>query len=572
MILQALTTLYDDLLARGEITRPGWSKIKIGYALCIDEAGILQQIIPLVTQKERNGKQYLANQELAVPCPAKRSSGIAANFLCDNSCYILGIDDKGKPKRTRECFEACKTLHLQLLHGVRNETAKGIVNFFMKWEPLRCDESTAFLPVKEDLLKGANLVFRVNGQYAHEDLEIQRAWDAYYQEEQGQKIRCLVRGELDELAIVHPAIKGVNGAQSSGAAVVSFNAPAFCSYQREQGANAPVGKKAAFAYTTALNHLLADRDNVQQIGDTTVVCWAEGAEPQYQSLALSFLFGQKTEPSLTDDELYAIVCRLANGKPCSDLQLDPKRRFYILGLAPNAARLSVRFFLRSTFGDLAKNVNAHHERMQIAGSRFSYVPLWALLKETANQNAKDKSPSPVLAGAVARSIFSGTRYPAALLEATMLRIRAEREITPGRAAILKAYYLKNPDERCPKEVLTVSLNENSTNIPYTLGRLFAVYEAAQERANPGINATIKDRYFNAAAATPAIIFPVLDNLYRHHIKKLEPGLRVYFEKQVGALINILGENYPARSGLPEQGAFQLGYYHQKQKRFEKKEN
>ena len=573
MILQALVTLYDDLLACGAISRPGWSKMKIGYALCVDEDGILQQVIPLVTEKEgKNGKPYLANQELKVPCPVKRSSGISANFLCDNSGYILGIDDKGKPERTRKCYEACKALHLQLLSGIKNETAQGIVNFFLKWEPLKCDENAALFSVKDDLLKGANLVFRVNGQFAHENSEIQNAWDAHYSEEQGPKIRCLVSGELDELALVHPALKGVNGAQSSGAALVSFNAPAFCSYQREQGANATIGKKAAFAYTTSLNHLLADRDNVQQIGDTTVVCWADGAEPQYQSLALSFLFGQKTESSLTDDELHAIVCRLADGKPCSDLHLDPKRSFYILGLAPNAARLSVRFFLRSTFGDLMRNVNAHHERMRIVGSRFSYVPLWALLRETANQNAKDKSPSPVLSGSVARAIFSGTRYPAALLEATMLRIRAEREITPGRAAILKAYYLKNPDDRCPKEVLTVSLNENSTNIPYTLGRLFAVYEAAQERANPGVNATIKDRYFNAAATTPAIIFPVLDNLYHHHIKKLEPGQRVYFEKQVGALTDVLGESFPTRFGLPEQGAFQLGYYHQKQKRFEKKEN
>lgn len=572
MILQALATLYGDLLKRGEITRPGWSKMKTGYALSIDADGTLQQVIPLVTQMERNGKQYVVNQELVVPCPVKRSSGVAANFLCDNSGYFLGVDDKGKPKRTLECYAACKTLHLQLLGGIQNETARGIVNFFSTWEPEKSDENPALAAVKEDLVKGANLVFRVNGRYAHEDQDIQKAWDAHYSDDQGQKIRCLVSGEWDELALVHPALKGVNGAQSSGAAIVSFNAPAFCSYHREQGANAPVGKKAAFAYTTALNHLLADRDNVQQIGDTTVICWAEGGEPQYRSLALSFLFGPKTESPITDDELHAAVRRLVEGKPCPELQLDPNRRFYILGLAPNAARLSVRFFLRSTFGDLMKNVNAHHERMQIVGSRFSYIPLWAMLRETTNQNAKDKSATPVLAGAVARAIFSGTRYPAALLEATMLRIRAEREITSGRAAILKAYYLKNPDDRCPKEVLTVSLNENSTNIPYTLGRLFAVYEAVQEQANPGINSTIKDKFFNAAAATPAQIFTVLGKLYQQHSRKLSAGSRVFYDKQVSALMSVFNEQMPLRLDLPEQGAFQLGYYHQKQKRFEKKEN
>ena len=242
-----------------------------------------------------------------------------------------------------------------------------------------------------------------------------------------------------------------------------------------------------------------------------------------------------------------------------------------MGLAPNAARLSVRFFCRNSFGTLMKNVNDHHQRMEIVGNRYAIVPLWAMLRETVNLNTTDKSPSPVMAGATARAIFTGSAYPAALLEATMLRIRAEREITPGRAAILKAYYLKNPNALCPKEVLTVSLNENSTNIPYTLGRLFAVYEALQESANPGINATIKDRYFNSASATPATIFPILDNLCQKHLRKLDTGLRISYDRQIGKLKDVLGESYPVRLSLPEQGSFNLGYYHQKQFRYTKKE-
>lgn len=198
--------------------------------------------------------------------------------------------------------------------------------------------------------------------------------------------------------------------------------------------------------------------------------------------------------------------------------------------------------------------------------------MWALLRETVNLNTTDKAPSPVLAGAVARAIFTGTNYPASLLEAVMLRIRAEREITPGRAAILKAYYLKNTNPYCPKEVLTVGLNENSTNIPYTLGRLFAVYEAVQESANPGINATIKDKYFNSAAATPAMIFPILDNLCQKHLRKLDTGLRISYDRQIGQLKAVMGECNPSRLTLPEQGSFYLGYYHQKQFRFTKKED
>ena len=382
-------------------------------------------------------------------------------------------------------------------------------------------------------------------------------------------MQCLVTGREDEITATHPAIKGVRDAQSSGAALVSFNAPAFCSYGREQNFNAPVGKYAAFAYTAALNHLLADRNNVQLIGDTTVVCWAEGADPAYQSFAMTAFFG--AESGLSDNDLRAALKRLADGLPCDDLGIDPERPFYILGLAPNAARLSVRFFLRDSFGRLMKNVNDHYERLKIINARYEVVPLWALLRETVNLNSRDKSPSPAMAGAVARAIFSGGPYPASLLEAVMLRIRAERNITWGRAAIIKAYYLKNPHKDCPKEVLTVSLNEASTDTAYTLGRLFSVYEAVQQAANPGINATIKDKYFNSAAAMPASIFPILNNLCQKHLRKLDGRLRVYYDKQIMELKGRLGESYPPRMTLAQQGSFDLGYYHQTQKRYTKKE-
>ena len=345
------------------------------------------------------------------------------------------------------------------------------------------------------------------------------------------------------------------------------------------------------------NHLLADSDHVQHIGDTTVVCWAEGADDAYPGF-FSAVIGGGTYGGLSDNDLRAALKRLANGLPCDDLGVDPNRPFYILGLAPNAARLSVRFFLRDSFGKLMENVNAHYERMEIVRpayekfnylplwllrqlpakflrrkiyEKFNYLPLWLLLRETVNLNSRDKAPSPAMAGATARAIFSGARYPASLLEAVMLRIRAERDITWGKAAIIKAYYLKNPHEDCPKEVLTVSLNEASTNPAYTLGRLFSVYEAVQQAANPGINATIKDKYFNSAAAMPASIFPVLNNLCQKHLRKLDARQRVYYDKQIMKLKGVLNENYPARMTLAQQGSFDLGYYHQTQKRYTKKE-
>ncbi len=574
MILQALTRLFEDLTQQGKLSLPGWSPAKISYALCLDETGALTYVVPMLREEQMGKKTQLRPTPMELPLVATGRTGLSMkpNFLWDNSSYLLGVDEKGKPERSRACFEASALLHHQLLNNVDSPIAKALLSFFDCWQPEKAQEHPALADCWQELMKGGNLIFRVKGSFAQDDPAIRWAWNDYYGNVQGEKQQCLVTGKLDVAEPVHPAVKGVFGAQSSGAAIVSFNAPAFCSYGKEQSLNAPVGKYAAFAYTAALNYLLSDKPNVHRIGDTTVVCWAEGAEPQYDLFAGLSLFGDDLPDTMSVEDLRAALNNLSQGLPCEELKLDPNRPFYILGLAPNAARLSVRFFYHNTFGTLMRNVNAHHARMEIVGNRYAVTPLWAMLRETVNLNTSDKSPSPVLAGAAARSIFMGTAYPAALLEAVMLRIRAEREITPGRAAILKAYYLKNPSEQCPKEVLTVSLNENSTNIPYTLGRLFAVYEEVQEAANPGINATIKDKYFNSAAATPAVIFPILDNLCQKHLRKLDTGLRIYRDKQIGQLKDVLGESYPIRMSLPEQGSFNLGYYHQKQFRYTKKED
>ena len=572
MILQALTELFEDLVQQGKLSAPGWSNAKISYALCLDESGALVAVMPTQHEETVGKKTLLRPNLISLPSTVTRTVGILPNFLWDNSSYLLGVDEKGKPERSLRCFRAAAELHHQLLDDVDTPAAKAILAYFDTWEPENARSCPALADSLQEILKGGNLTFQVNGIFARDDTAIQAAWSRHYDDGDGELQQCLVTGKLDTAVAVHPAIKGVAGAQSSGAAMISFNAPAFCSYGKEQSLNAPVGKYAAFAYTAALNYLIADKTNVHRIGDTTIVCWAKGAEPQYTDFADFSLFGDALPEEWTEDDLHDAMKKLADGLPCPELSLNPDHPFYILGLSPNSARLSVRFFCRDSFGNLAKHVNAHYERLKILGSRYRFMPLWALLRETVNQNTTDKSPSPVMAGAVARAVFTGSLYPASLLEATMLRIRAERDITPGRAAILKAYYTKNPHDLCPKEVLTVSLNESSTNIPYTLGRLFAVYETVQEAANPGLNATIKDKYFNSASATPAVIFSILGNLSQKHLRKLEAGQRIYYEKQISALKGVLGESYPTRLSLPEQGSFDLGYYHQNQFRYTKKED
>ena len=575
MILQALTEYYRTLENSGQISPLGWGEAKVSYALCIGPEGALEQVVSLQTEQKKGKKTVLAPQIMRLPAPVKRTVGIVPNFLCDNASYLLGVDNKGKPQRTLECFQACKALHEELLDGVDSPAAQAVLAFFHTWQPEQAAGHPALADCWEELMAGGNLVFRHDGAFVHEDALVRRAWDDHYRAEgDGPQMICLVTGEHGTVESTHPSVKNVYGAQSSGAALVSFNAPAFCSYGKEQNYNAPTSKYAAFAYTTALNHLLSDREHVYRMGDTTVVCWARCGGDVYQNMMGWMFFGQ--EPAYTLSDLQSALKGLCSGNAVEldGARLDPDMDFYILGISPNAARLSVRFFLRNSFGGFLRNAQAHQQRLEIvkpAYDKFDTIPMWKLLDETVNQNSRDKTPAPNMAGEVLRSVLTDTRYPATLLNGVALRIRAEHSVTRGRAAILKAYYLKNTHPDVPKEVLTVSLNPDSTNVPYNLGRLFSVLEAVQSSANPGINTTIKDKYFNSASATPAVVFPVLVNLAQKHLKKLDGGLRTYYDKQITGLLSKLGERYPSRLNLPQQGSFQLGYYHQAQSRFEKKE-
>lgn len=575
MILQALVRHYEDLKDLGKIAPPGWNQVKVSYALELDSEGRLLRAVSVQDEVPNGKKTTLIPRLINLPAPVKRSVNIAANFLCDNSTYILGYDLKGKPQRSKECFAACRELHERLLSEADSAPARAVEQFFRNWSPEKSAEHPALQDCIDELAAGANLVFRFDGTFVHVDAAVRRVWQNFY-DSSGEEVQavCLVTGKTGPVELIHPAIRGVQGAQSSGAALVSFNAPAFCSYGKEQSLNAPTSKYAAFAYTSALNYMLADREHLWRIGDTTVLCWAEGGESEYQDVLGIYAFGANS--SYTEKELRDMLGQLLAGRAVQfdEALLDPERPFYVLGLAPNAARLSVRFFLRNSFGGFLKNVQAHYDRLEIAQpayDKFDTLPLWKLLSETVNQNSRDKSPSPNMAGETLSAVLMDRPYPATLLNGALLRIRAEREITRGRAAIIKAYYLKHPHPDIPKEVLTVSLNPDSTNIPYTLGRLFSVLEAVQSSANPGINATVKDRYFNAASATPGHIFPILLNLSQKHLRKLDGGLRVHYEKQLTELMSILSEEFPPRLNLPQQGAFQLGYYHQTQKRYEKKE-
>ncbi len=583
MILQALAGYYEKLAEEGKVERSGWSKAKVSFGLNLGEDGKIMSVMPLKQEKDRGKKTVWVPQMLKVPEPVVRTAGISANFLCDNSGYLLGIDQKGKPERAKQCFQAARDLHMEILKSCQCKAARAVMAHFENWDIQTGESAGVLAEDREELFSGVNLVFRYDGKFVQEDPEIQEAWERYRdQNGTDEKALCMVSGEMDEIARIHTSIKGVPGAQSSGAALVSFNAPAFESYGKEQSFNASVGRKAMYAYTAALNYLLQDDKHRSIVGDTAVVYWAENGQTEYQDV-----FAEAMDPKSGAEDVLNDVFQRLQRKAAVDTEdvrdrLSLAESFYVLGLAPNAARLSVRFFYQDSFENILRNLEKHYQDTQICrpnGDQTKYLGIWRMLQETVNKKSRDKIPTPHMAAAAFRAVLSGTPYPAALYTDVLRRIRSEQDdkdnhikkITPGRAAIIKAFLIRNH-----KKEVSIELNENNTNIAYVLGREFAVLEEIQEKANPGINATIKDRYFNSACTTPAVIFPILFRLKNSHMKKMtNKGREIYYERILGELQDkiVLADGqttaYPKRMTLEEQGMFILGYYHQSQRRYEK---
>lgn len=568
MILQALDAYYRlkqaDPEQKNRLPAFGLEEKEIPFILEIDAGG---QLVNLADTRSGEGKKKLG-QRFLVPQGVKKTSGVAANLLWDSAEYVLGVDTRGKPERVTEQHAAYRARLEALSDAARNDPGLRAVLAFLDGLDL---ERLATFPTWQDII-AANpvMTFRLHG-----DLELvcQRpalvaacAGTDADEPDQAAGI-CLVSGGPAAIERLHPAIKGVWGAQTSGANIVSFNLDAFNSYGKAQGGNAPVGKAAVFAYTTALNHLLA-RDSRQrmQVGDTSTVFWAE------QVHELEDLFGEvmRDDPDRGTDALKALYSAVQSGKFTVG---DAGTRFHVLGLAPNAARIAIRFWETATAMELATRIQRHFEdiRMVHADYESEHLSLFRLLTGVALLNKADNIP-PNLGGEVLRAILEDLPYPAPLLNLAVQRCRAEQKPTYARAAAIKACLnrairsrnTRNANER---EFLPM-LDPANTHPAYRLGRLFAVLEKIQEEASPGLNATIRDRYYGAASSTPVSVFTTLLRLKNHHLGKLSRGRATQMEKLIGEIMDGLAD-FPRQLALPEQGRFALGYYHQRQTFFTK---
>ena len=572
MILHALTQYYQrKAKSDGGVAPEGFENKEIPFIIVIDKQG---KFIQLEDTRELKNKKKVARTFL-VPKGLGRSGSKSyevSNLLWDHYGYVLAYaGEKGQEQADKQHASFTANVN-ELKQALPDDAGVAAVVAFLASSAEKSKVMQAANWAECAKVKGCNLSFRLVDEAV--DLVCQsKAVQAYVsQANQAQsdnvpKGICLVTGKPAPIARLHNAVKGVN---AKPAPFTSVNLSAFESYGKEQGFIFPVGEQAMFEYTTALNTLLAGKNHFR-IGDVTAVCWSAKPTPLEESLASLISGGGKDNPDEHIDAVKTLYKSLYNGqyqKP------DGKEKFYLLGLSPNSARIVVRFWHETTVATLSEGIAAWYDDLQMVRGENSpypeYMPLPRLLGNLVLDGKMENLPSDLIAQ-VTDAALNNRVLPVSLLQAALRRNKAEQKITYGRASLLKAYInrairvgrLKNMKE------LTMSLDRNRQDIGYVLGRLFAVLEKTQAEANPGLNATIADRYFGSASSTPIAVFGTLMRLLPHHLNKLEfEGRAVQLQWEIRQILEHC-QKFPNHLNLEQQGLFAIGYYHETQFLFTK---
>ena len=583
-VLAALSGYYDRLAERGEVPPYGYSMERISYGLVLSPEGQPVDIIDF----RLDGKHA---RSMAVPQSCKRPGSVPKPFfLWDNTKQVFGL---GLDKKTKQPAEfpvhrdVFKTYHQEALAETDDAGLIALLGFLDTWKPERLRIETQTAPFKPDMLE-ANFVFLLDGddnRFLHDRPAARLIWQDLIAGGLGDEGVCLVTGREAPIARIHPSIKGVQGSQSTGASIVSFNCAAFTSYGKDQGLNAPVSEAAASQYGAALNAMLArDSGHRLQIGDATTVFWCDTAGVGEVSAAAAedtiLAMMNVPPPPGPDDKtemarVRETLAQVAQGRPLSEVRpdIDPATRCYILGLSPNMSRVSVRFWHADTFGHLGDCIGQHWQDLHIEPYPWRTAPsIWSLLIETvpARDKKRDmKDVPPPLAGETMRSILTGGRYPRTLLSSVILRIRSDADVSGQRAAIIRACLQRDARITGQGKEIPVTLNKEDTDPAYRLGRLFAVLENIQRKAlGNKINATIRDKYFGSASATPASIFPALLRNANFHLSSLrKDGKGRWEDREIGQILEVFGTGLPRTLNVEGQGRFVVGYYHQRQSYF-----
>ena len=605
-ILQSLARRYDRLALAGEAPIPGFAPSQISFIIVLDAAG---NVVRVNDARTGEGKKLRPRMVIA-PMPPERTSGIASGVFWDKTSYVFG---RTAPDATVSAAKQAKDAerlvkehvaflarHEKLLDGTTDVGCAALLAFLRQWSP----EHYGTLEYAEAMLD-QNVAFRLEGDngFIH-DRPAARA--ALMAETGARDVlppgMCLVTGEVAPIKRLHQRIKGVAGAHTAGPPLVSFDGESFTSYGKIQGANAPVSEAAAFAYATALNGLLtASGTNAKgrpvypnrvMLGETTVPFWAEHGAAESIARAL---IGDGEEEMLDSgdalpvdertetNKLREVLRAMQDGIPLRKAapEMDPASRVYVLGLSPNAARLSVRFWVEQSLADFTRHFQLHWADLHLDPKPHPWPPpLWRLLQELAPQRESKNIP-PHLSGEVMRAILTGLPYPRALLIQTIMRIRADGDINALRVALAKAVVTRvarrthealvrqNPDAPSWKDPL-VALDRDESNVGYRLGRLFALLDYAQYLSVDSVNAGVKEKFFASASSTPRRIFPSILRMSQNHLSDARKDLKKrdranHTDSEIKQVMDGLEAHmpFPTTLSLDDQGRFIVGFYHQR---------
>ncbi|QDV43721.1 CRISPR-associated protein [Stieleria neptunia] len=590
-IVPSLIGLYQRLADDDNhtIARPGFASQKVHFAIVLRRDGSLSAFRS-VQQQNARGK-LVPRQMLLFDSGSRSGTAIQPNFLWDNTGYVLGADDKGKAKRAGMLFDAFKAFHREVAETTDDESLAAVVRFLDSWQP-----EAAVKIENWDSIVGKNLVFQIEGEtaYVHQSPRLIEYWSQRSQDTSEHSVTApsLVDGRVKPIARLHPPIKGVAGAGTTGAAIVSFNQVSFESYGKKQSFNSPLSETEAFQYTTALNYLLADSSRRVQIGDATMLFWSDSPSTEAEDLAFELFAESPTPKEPTSDDLVLIdrikhFLQAARDGTLADQISDANAGFYVLGLSPNKSRLSVRFWWNDSVEVWANRLAVHVDDLRIAGLSDNRFPV---VRSLASQTVRDpKETPPELAGAITRSILQGAKYPDELWRSVVRRCRVDRNVTPIRAAILKACLnrsvrLRQPERstdtseigvaRAGQRFVDYSLNQEMPSNAYQIGRLLGALDLVHLASTDNrIKESAAARMLSVAVATPASVIPRLVKLYQLHRTNLpeDPAearqrkvrTRRTFERSV-ADIFLQIQRFPSNLSDREQALALLGFYQQRQ--------
>lgn len=582
MIIQSLIDYYKILEADGKVPKQGWVVQKVHYAIDLDRGGNLKGIRSILQEIEgKKGKVTTVPSMISLPFSGPRTLQIKPYCLWEKATYVFGLADaKTSKTRALECFKAYRDLHHTVLDAlIDNEVAQAILAYLDNWDAFRSEDNEILAEIKDITL--SNFIFCVEGVDAYKDKQIAGAWDAYFASlDTGSNIGVsVISGQKTPICMVHPKLTGIAGesAQSSGMSLISFNFDSCCTEGKKQGENAPMSEYETFAYTTALRYMIQQRQNYK-IGDITTFFWSKTANMEMQEIISELFYNtmfQRVEP-----EAVQCIHDLADGYPgvFHGQKIDPADGFCLLGLRPNAARLTVQFFIQDSFGSFAKNISQYFNDIKLCTSSKYYEDIdfsvMSLLDGTRRLNSGDLIRTDYLQSMI-NAVLKNKPFPTSVLIAVLTRIGREKQLRLSQAAFIKGYLMRKHANDFPLEVLQLGINLDANDTPYLLGRLFFVFELLQKTAIPEVQGSIRVRYMSATSVNPARTMPSLMRLSQAHLTKLQKireksGLGRMYDAQIQDLLNRIDAPYPTHMNHEEQSRFYLGYYHQKEYQFSKK--